>query len=134
MPANRKIFSASAFARLSSLEESLTPSLAGRETRIGLAGAASDGHAVSNIRKLLTLPGSTRDLRFSPDDTRLRFSVVSSQDNVSIWEVRSDGSDLHRVLPGWSAHASVAVIGVPMASIASSRAAMFPAAISISGR
>jgi Tol biopolymer transport system component len=64
---------------------------------IFLAGA--DG---KNARKLLTLPGSALSMRFSPDGTRLRFTVGIPQTNsTAIWEVHADGSDLHPVLPGW---------------------------------
>ncbi len=39
--------------------------------------------------------------RWSPDGTRLRFSVTT-QSNVSLWEVSPDGRDLHQLLPGWN--------------------------------
>jgi serine/threonine protein kinase/Tol biopolymer transport system component len=53
-------------------------------------------------RQLTTVSGSARFIRFSPDGTRLRFTVENQQDgSSSIWEVRSDGKDLHPVLPRW---------------------------------
>jgi eukaryotic-like serine/threonine-protein kinase len=61
--------------------------------------ANADG---TNARKLITVSGSAFSIRFSPDGTRLRFSVWPPQSySYSIWEVRSDGSDLHALLPGW---------------------------------
>ena len=53
-------------------------------------------------RQLTTVPGSARFIRFSPDGTRLRFTVENQQDgSSSIWEVHNNGKDLHPVLPGW---------------------------------
>jgi len=55
-----------------------------------------------NIRKLLSLPGQAFFLAFSPDGRRIRFTISDPKDNSSsIWEVQSDGSNLHPVLPGW---------------------------------
>src|SRR5207244_10094490 len=69
----------------------------GKGTEIYLADA--DG---SNTRKLITLSGRAWDIRFSPDGTRLRFTL-DSQSQTSIWEVQLDGSGLHAVLPNWHA-------------------------------
>jgi serine/threonine protein kinase len=62
--------------------------------------AASDG---SGARKIVSgVHGRALFARFSPDGSRIRFNAVDSQENtVSLWEVRPDGSDLHRLLPGW---------------------------------
>ena len=61
--------------------------------------AKADG---SNVRKLITLSGNATDMRFSPDGTHLRFSLWSPPNQLaSIWEARSDGADLHPLLPGW---------------------------------
>ena len=63
--------------------------------------ANADG---ANARKLVNLSGSVygSSIRFSPDGTRLRFTVVIAETNsASLWEVRADGSDLHQLLPGW---------------------------------
>ena len=61
--------------------------------------ANADG---TNVRKLITLSGSAYQIRFSPDGTRLRFTLGTAQTNSSsIWEVRADGSDLHPLLPAW---------------------------------
>lgn len=55
--------------------------------------ADADG---ANPRKLLSVQGRIYHLRFSPDGTRMRFSVATI--DVSIWEARSDGSGLHEIL------------------------------------
>jgi Tol biopolymer transport system component len=59
----------------------------------------------SSARKLATVSGTPRWPRWSPDGSRLRFSVVDEGgglDARSLWEVSSDGQNLHRLLPGWS--------------------------------
>jgi Tol biopolymer transport system component/DNA-binding winged helix-turn-helix (wHTH) protein len=61
--------------------------------------ANSDGN---NIRKLATVPGLAESMRFSPDGTRLRFTLEDTGSNAeSIWEIRTDGSNLHPLFPGW---------------------------------
>jgi Tol biopolymer transport system component len=60
--------------------------------------AKADG---SNVHKLTTLSGSATGLRFSPDNAHIRFTLQSDIGNDSIWEVRTDGTDLHPLLPGW---------------------------------
>ncbi len=69
------------------------------------------GHADgTDAHKLVDLPGAAFYVRFSPDGRRIRFTLVQNN-AVSIWEVRSDGTDLHRVFPEWqgslSEHAGV---------------------------
>jgi eukaryotic-like serine/threonine-protein kinase len=54
----------------------------------------------SNAHKLVSLPAAAFYLRFSPDGHRIRFSLLL-ENGVSIWEVRSDGTNLHRVFPEW---------------------------------
>jgi Tol biopolymer transport system component/DNA-binding winged helix-turn-helix (wHTH) protein len=62
--------------------------------------ANSDG---ANPRKLATLGGEIRDLRFSPDGRLLRFTVHDLKtDQCSLWEANRDGSGLHPLLPGWN--------------------------------
>lgn len=76
-----------------------------------LYSAKSDG---TDVRKIATAKGNVSGkrfaekglvstLRFSPDGRRLRFAVnepgTASQ---SLWEMRSDGSNLHPLLPGWN--------------------------------
>jgi eukaryotic-like serine/threonine-protein kinase len=57
----------------------------------------------TNIRLLVHLPGLGWRPRWSPDGTVLRLTV---EDNLSalssLWEVGSDGTNLHPLLPGWN--------------------------------
>jgi len=55
--------------------------------------AGSDG---TNPQKLTSLPGNATFLTFSPDGSRLRFTVKDA-----LYEVQSDGKNLHALLPGW---------------------------------
>jgi len=62
--------------------------------------AGSDG---SELRRLLTAPGTSSDLRYSPDGTILRFTLNDPQtNNRSLWQASADGSHLHPLLPGWN--------------------------------
>ena len=61
--------------------------------------AKADG---SDPRKLLTTPGVPFSPRFSPDGSRVRFTVGDPQQNAStLWEASADGSGLRAVLPNW---------------------------------
>ena len=61
--------------------------------------ANADG---TNARKLTTLSTLANSIRFSPDGTRLRFTLwTPSTASASIWEIHVDGSDLHALLPAW---------------------------------
>jgi Tol biopolymer transport system component len=40
--------------------------------------------------------------RWSPDGTRLRFSVSTQSNGTSLWEVSPDGRNLHPLLRGWN--------------------------------
>ncbi|MGB6402210.1 MAG: protein kinase, partial [Candidatus Sulfotelmatobacter sp.] len=52
--------------------------------------------------KLLTVQGSPVLPSFSPDGTRIRFTIQRSENGSdSLWEIRADGRDLHPVLPEW---------------------------------
>jgi Tol biopolymer transport system component len=65
-----------------------------------LYAAKNDG---SQSRKLATATGLPQWPRYSPDGTRLRFTVLDLKDNsLSLWEVSADGSHLHPLLPGWN--------------------------------
>ena len=64
--------------------------------------ANADG---TNARKLIAVSGSANSIRFSPDGTRLRFTLRQSNSD-SIWEVRVDGTDFHPVLTGLHAPSS----------------------------
>ncbi|HEY6337684.1 MAG TPA: hypothetical protein VIW68_04250 [Candidatus Sulfotelmatobacter sp.] len=57
----------------------------------------------TEITKLATLSGRPFSPRFSPDGRRIRFTVEDVETNTSaLWEVGSDGSNPHELLPGWS--------------------------------
>jgi Tol biopolymer transport system component len=59
-------------------------------------------HNGGNARRLTSVEGFIDDPRFSPDGSRLRFtlrSVYSLTD--SLWEVAINGSGLRPLLPGW---------------------------------
>ena len=61
--------------------------------------ANADG---TDPRKLITVSGEPRGPHFSPDGARIRFTITLPENNsVSIWEMRSDGRDLHPLFPGW---------------------------------
>jgi Tol biopolymer transport system component/DNA-binding winged helix-turn-helix (wHTH) protein len=65
-----------------------------RGTDIFVANA--DG---SNQRKLLTARGYAYHLRYSPDGTRLRFTVGDKHmERNSLWEAKADGSGAHEIL------------------------------------
>jgi eukaryotic-like serine/threonine-protein kinase len=53
-------------------------------------------------KKLVTVEGVPFGLRFSPDGSRIRFTLENpNQHTSSLWEVLADGSGLHALLPGW---------------------------------
>src|SRR5215475_11618235 len=53
-------------------------------------------------RKLVTVGGIPISLRWSPDGSRLRFTVHRGPTMSSLWECAADGSNLHPLLPGWN--------------------------------
>lgn len=55
----------------------------------------------TNPRKLATTPGRAYWIRWAPDDTALRFTLADRNFRTSLWEVRTDGSGLRRLLSGW---------------------------------
>jgi serine/threonine protein kinase/Tol biopolymer transport system component len=55
----------------------------------------------SESRRLVTLVGPAFWPRWSPDGKRMRFTV-SLAGSLSLWEVASDGTRLHPLLPGWN--------------------------------
>ncbi len=61
--------------------------------------ANADG---SDPRPLITVEGTPLNPRFSPDGQRIRFTL-NEQNRIAsaIWEVRSDGKELHPLLTGW---------------------------------
>ena len=65
---------------------------------------AADG---SDPHRLLTVQGMAFWLRWSPDGSRLRFTVRDSKRQTSeLWEVAADGSNARSLFPGWSQPAS----------------------------
>ena len=61
--------------------------------------ANADG---TDAHKLIAVSGIPAGLRFSPDGARLGLDVTNSEDNFSsLWEVRTDGTGLHPLLPNW---------------------------------
>jgi hypothetical protein len=62
--------------------------------------ANSDG---TESRQLVTVVGNPFWPRWSPDGSRLRFTVRDIQTaSDSLWEVAADGSNPHPLLPGWN--------------------------------
>jgi eukaryotic-like serine/threonine-protein kinase len=56
----------------------------------------------SNPARILTVQGNPGYPAFSPDGKRIRFTQIDDATHTySLWEVRSDGSNLHPLLPGW---------------------------------
>ena len=61
--------------------------------------AKSDGSAPTLV---VTVNGQPLQPAFSPDDTRIRFTILDgAAHTTSLWEVRVDGSNLHPLLPRW---------------------------------
>jgi serine/threonine protein kinase/Tol biopolymer transport system component len=66
----------------------------------GLYVCNTDG---TDSHELITVPGVPLAPRFSPDGRRLRFTVRdTNQRTSSLWEVSTDGSGLHPLLPDWN--------------------------------
>jgi serine/threonine protein kinase/Tol biopolymer transport system component len=63
--------------------------------------AKSDGTDSSQFAKV---NGTPSWMRWSPDGRLLRFTVTDplKPNTTSLWEVRADGSGLHRLLAGWN--------------------------------
>ena len=62
--------------------------------------AREDG---SEKRHFATLPGRAFWLRWSPDSSRLRFTLLdSSTHTTSLWETNADGKGLRPLLPDWN--------------------------------
>jgi len=61
--------------------------------------ANADG---SNVRKLASVSGYVFVPKFSPDGTRVRFSVLDRDTgSITLWEVATNGAGSHPLLPGW---------------------------------
>ena len=67
--------------------------------------AGGDG---THSRKLTTIAGDPRWLRWSPKGTLIRFTVDDSRSHSSsLWEVKPDGSGLRPLLMGWKNQSEV---------------------------
>lgn len=54
-------------------------------------------------RKFATVPGRAFWLRWSPDGSVLRFTLLNSLYHMTaLWEISRDGRNAHALLPGWS--------------------------------
>ena len=62
--------------------------------------ANSDG---TSPHRLISARGPVFASSFSPDGSRIRFSVQDqlNSNRTSLWEVRADGTNLHQLLTGW---------------------------------
>ena len=68
-------------------------------TGLDIYQANADG---TGPHKLATVSGEPNGLHFSPDGSRISFAIARPEsDSSALWEMRSDGSDLHPLLPGW---------------------------------
>jgi Tol biopolymer transport system component len=75
----------------------------GRQIAFGvghdLSVANSDG---SQPRRLVSLPGEARWIRWAPDSSVIRFTLVPPHSRMSsLWEVTRTGKNLRPLLPGW---------------------------------
>ena len=62
----------------------------------------------SGNQPLITLPGRPYRMRFSPDGKLLRLTLRNDRTlDTTLWELRSDGSRAHQILPGWHGGESV---------------------------
>ena len=54
-------------------------------------------------RKFATLSGRAYWMRYAPDGSHIRFTVLDSKTrNTSLWEISSDGKNPHPILSGWN--------------------------------
>jgi eukaryotic-like serine/threonine-protein kinase len=61
--------------------------------------ARADG---TDPKLLVSVHGTPSSLHLSPDGSRVRYTLFESEKGASsLWEVRTDGSNLHPLLPGW---------------------------------
>jgi Tol biopolymer transport system component/DNA-binding winged helix-turn-helix (wHTH) protein len=68
-------------------------------TGLDIYQANADG---TDPHKLATVSGEPNGLHFSPDGSRISFSIARPEsDSSALWEMRSNGSDLHPMFPGW---------------------------------
>jgi Tol biopolymer transport system component len=62
-------------------------------------------HDGANPRKLATADGPPFAMRFSPDGSRMRFTIGDPTNHSTMWQVNADGSEMHPIfpVPGWKA-------------------------------
>ena len=62
-------------------------------------------HDGANPTKLATAPGRPFAVRFSPDGSRMRFTIGDPNSRSTMWEARSDGGEMRPIFPrpGWKA-------------------------------
>jgi Tol biopolymer transport system component/DNA-binding winged helix-turn-helix (wHTH) protein len=71
-------------------------------TQDGLYICTRSGTDVKKLASLTEPPPMDSDLAWSPDGKLLRFRQVEQKtDSSSVWEVSTDGGDLHPLFPGW---------------------------------
>jgi len=63
--------------------------------------ARKDG---ADSKVVATLPGVASWPRWSPDGSRVRFTVQDASDNTALWEVSASGGDARPILAGWNEH------------------------------
>lgn len=68
-----------------------------RENHLYVAG--KDG---ADSKLLATLPGVASWPRWSPDGSRVRFTLQDASGNTSLWEGSTTGGDAHPLLEGWN--------------------------------
>ena len=117
-PDRAELLTLTFFGRSNDLPLSLTPVVGGPPRRVGNVIAddavfSPDGERIffdgpdgiyscardgSGLQKFVALPDRSRDLQWSKEGKRLRFTLDDSRANTtSIWEVSASGSNLHRV-------------------------------------
>lgn len=63
-------------------------------------------------RRFATVAGRAFWLRWSPDGSRLRLTLLNSETHTStLWEIASDGSGAHELLRGWTSDAPAECCG-----------------------
>ena len=62
-------------------------------------------HYGANPRKLATAPGPPFSIKFSPDGSRMTFTIGDPNKNSTMWEAQADGSAMRPIFPrpGWNA-------------------------------
>jgi len=65
------------------------------------------GRSGGATRKLATLPGRAYWMRYAPDGSSIRFTLLDPKTRgTSLWEIAADGTNPHPILAAWSPHPS----------------------------